>query len=904
MATEDQGIEKYGRLWLSKDGQAITPLRIEMDAFLMGLTPEEGGLGKARHYRNIVSAIWPTFQWHKWAELAAQAFCAQVFEEDEASGNKFVRGVTGLAGGTDSGKSYGMAAFALVNWFCDPINTMCIVVSTSKIDAKQRIWAALVKMYREARNLGIASGRLIESMDIIKLSEEEGAIIDPKTGVSDASSIMLLAAGDEYKDDAQKRLQGKKNRRIVLIIDELQDCQPEGTKVLTPDRGEVNIEELKDGDFVTTHHKSHIFGSGRKISGVCRKDFDGNLIRVSTATGLTTRYTPDHICVAKIGPALDGKTILYLMKRGNSFRVGTTSKRHGGDKTGVFGVSGRLFEEGGDCSWVLDVFDNKQDALMAEAFTSVKFGIPEVMYVDRGHEGGAGQERIDNFWIKMGDLTENAKRCLEFYGRKIEYPLIDRGAPTDRKGRIQQFPMSRLVQIRACNLMNGMHVIDSAVALNGKTSGNVKRYDKAWTPISVEKEPYCGPVWSMNVEGHHTYIGDGIVTHNCSASVINEAIWGFKGAQELYVVGAGNPASIFDPHGKFCEPIKGWMSVDEDTSNWKIRVAGIEGICIRFDSEKDNPNQQAFEQGKGLRYPFLPKPNDVALAKKELGELNPQFWRKFRGFWPPADADDSTIVSDILLARHGALDKPIWDGTPKDIAGVDPSYTEGGDRFVFTHLKYGKLISGKWAIAVEKQYVLNRRAGSQEDFQYEMIQQISDLSIKLGIPNQWIGVDASAGGIFWSIGERELLKGWHAVSFAGAASDLPVSAQYAMRNEVTGKPQVGKELFHNMASELCFAARYFLECEQLKGITPDLAWEMTQRKYARRTRKIIIESKTDMKKRIGKSPDLFDSFAVGLFVARKVFGAMAGSEAIEEKKRINKETFKKLKQSLTLRRQW
>jgi hypothetical protein len=443
MATVDQGIEKYGRLWLPKDGQAITPIRIEMDAFLQGLTPEEGGLGKARHYRNVVSAIWPTFQWHRWAELSAQAFCNQVYEVDEATGNRFVRSVTGLAGGTDSGKSYGMAAFALVNWFCDPINTMTIVVSTSKIDAKQRIWAALVKMYREARNMGLASGRLIESMDIIKLSDEEGAIIDPETGVSDASSIMLLAAGDEYKDDAQKRLQGKKNRRIVLIIDELQDC---------------------------------------------------------------------------------------------------------------------------------------------------------------------------------------------------------------------------------------------------------------------------------------------------SASVINEAVWGFKGAQELYIVGAGNPSSIFDPHGKFCEPIKGWMSVDEQTPNWKIRVAGIEGVCIRFDSENDNPNQQSFDAGKGLRYPFLPKPNDVALARKELGELNPQYWRKFRGFWPPADADDSTIVSDILLARHGALDKPIWDGTPKDIAGIDPSYTEGGDRFVFTHLKYGRLISGKWAIAVEKQYVLNRRAGSQEDFQYEMIQQIHDLSLKLGIP--------------------------------------------------------------------------------------------------------------------------------------------------------------------------
>ena len=613
MAIPDGAIEKYGRLWTPRNGAVVTPLRLEMDAFLMGLTPEEGGLGKATHYRNVVSTIWPTYSWHKWAELRAQAFCKVNVEEDTQTGNKFVRSVTGLAGGTDSGKSYDMAAWALVNWFVDPLNTMVIVVSTSKIDAKQRIWAALVKMYREAHAVGIAAGRLIESMDIIKLSDEEGKAIDPNVGVSDASSIMLLAAGDEYKDDAQKRLQGKKNRRIVLVIDELQDC---------------------------------------------------------------------------------------------------------------------------------------------------------------------------------------------------------------------------------------------------------------------------------------------------SSSVINEAVWGFKGAQELHVVGAGNPSSIFDPHGKFCEPIKGWMSVDEETPNWKIKVAGIEGLALRFDSEKDNPNQQSFDKGKGLRYPFLPKPNDVAVAKKELGELNPQFWRKFRGFWPPADADDCTIVSDILLARHGALDKPIWDGTPKDIAGIDPSYTEGGDRFVFTHMKWGKLISGKWAIALEKQYVLNRRAGSQEDFQYEMIQQIHDLSVKLGIPNQWMGVDASAGGIFWSIGERELLRGWHAVSFAGAASDLPVSAQYAMRNEATGKPQVGKELFHNMSSELCFVSRYFLECEQLKGITPDLAWEMTQRKYVRRTRKIIIESKTDMKKRIGKSPDLFDSFSVGLFVARKVFGAMAGSEAIEEKKRKNKQSFKELKQRLTLRGNW
>jgi hypothetical protein len=560
-----------------------------------------------------VSAIWPEYDWHKWAQLRAQAFCNVTEEIDEVTGNKFIRSVTGLAGGTDSGKSFDMALFGLVNWFCDPLNTMVITVSTSKVDAKQRIWSALVKKYREAQALGVAPGRLIESMDIIKLSDEEGKLIDPTVGVSDASSIMLLAAGDEFKDDAQKRLQGKKNKRIVLLIDETQDC---------------------------------------------------------------------------------------------------------------------------------------------------------------------------------------------------------------------------------------------------------------------------------------------------AGSVISEAIWGFKGAQELYVCAAGNPSSIFDPHGKFCTPIKGWMSVDDDTPNWRIKVAGIEGICLRFDSEKDNPNQISFDGGKGLRYPFLPKPNDVRLARTELGELNPQYWRKFRGMWPPSDVDDTHIFTETLISRHGGLDDPMWDGPPKDVGGVDPAYTEGGDRFVFTHLQYGKLIGGKMGIAVKKQYVLNRKAGSQEDFQYEMIQQVTDLARQLGIPNQYMGVDASAGGIFWSIGERGQLRGWHPVSFAGAASEMPVSAQYAMRDEESGKPKVGKDLFHNMSSELCFVGRYFLESEQLKGLTPELAWEMSQRKYARRQRKIIIESKTDMKKRIGKSPDLFDSFAVGLFVIRKIFGLVAGGTSITEKSRTDKLKFSELKERLTLKANW
>ena len=43
-----------------------------------------------------------------------------------------------------------------------------------------------------------------------------------------------------------------------------------------------------------------------------------------------------------------------------------------------------------------------------------------------------------------------------------------------------------------------------------------------WSPVSISEEWYCGPVYSLDVDVHHTYIADGIVTHNC--------IYGFTGA--------------------------------------------------------------------------------------------------------------------------------------------------------------------------------------------------------------------------------------------------------------------------------------------------------------------------------------------------------------------------------------
>ena len=62
---------------------------------------------------------------------------------------------------------------------------------------------------------------------------------------------------------------------------------------------------------------------------------------------------------------------------------------------------------------------------------------------------------------------------------------------------------------------------------------------------------------------------------------------------------------------------------------------------------------------------------------------------------------------------------------------------------------------------------------------------------------------------------------------------------------------------------------------QLRGIGPDLAREMTSRNYDTRksgSMKVVVESKTDMKARIGRSPDVADAAFVMLDVVRERFG--------------------------------
>lgn len=336
----------------------------------------------------------------------------------------------------------------------------------------------------------------------------------------------------------------------VLFFDE---CQPEGTMVTTPE-GLKAIEELKEGDSVTSYDQKSLRLRSKPsiITSVGTRTINENLVVASTESGKQSKYAMNHICIAKIGGAFVGKHIVYIMQRGQDFRVGVTAGNHG-KNGGSSGFAGRLREEKGDRLWAIAAYDKREDALFLENVISVRYEIPQLRFTHshtKNIRAITTQEKLDNFWKKCGANTVAAIKCLEHYGRKIDYPLSER-AFTGSVSQIRNnyLMYTRAIEIRACNLMSGMEVLDADVLQERKDKKH-KREDEAWTPITVTKEWYKGTVWSLNVEPDHTYIADGIVTHNCQdanpviASIVNnqkhlqkifvgdenQAIMGFTGA--------------------------------------------------------------------------------------------------------------------------------------------------------------------------------------------------------------------------------------------------------------------------------------------------------------------------------------------------------------------------------------
>lgn len=328
-------------------------------------------------------------------------------------------------------------------------------------------------------------------------------------------------------------------------------------------------------------------------------------------------------------------------------------------------------------------------------------------------------------------------------------------------------------------------------------------------------------------------------------SILEAAYTNLSNNPYFQLIGIGNPASYYDPFGQFSTPKDGWGSITVEDEEWETE----RGHCLHFDAHK-SPNIVAGH----VVYPWMITPANLAESASKLGENSPGYWRMYRGFWCPTGSD-SSIYSESDIIKYGADQRVQWLDTPTKVAALDPSFSANGDRSILYFGFVGVDTTGRKVVCLDHYEELREDVTNKEEPRaFQIARQFKDKCEAWGVAPGNAAYDASGGGapfgdVVDAIWSRNVLR----VQFGGKASERPVS--------LTDRAP-GHERYANRVSELWWTGKELIRNKQLFGVSRELVREMTERQYTTEkglNMRIRVETKSDMKTRIGKSPDISDS---------------------------------------------
>lgn len=305
-------------------------------------------------------------------------------------------------------------------------------------------------------------------------------------------------------------------------------CQPTGTLVKTARHGQVPIEDLDPNVHgLMTFRRKHSLLLGKTHGYAFRKqekEYDGQLIKITTlVTGKTHLVTPEHISLVKWNESALYKQCVYLMKKGDNWRVGKSYLVKPNSQTNfALGPQRRMNTEKADAVWILGVYETNTEALLAEEYFSVKWGLPKALFRMTDSESKRVRKKQDGLyaWVTQERLDAHHKLLTLSYQKMTEL-LNSLGlsicAPMIEKKTIDEEVSHRLgtgqwMQIHSCNIISGCMDV---FTLNEKNEWEREK-------ILVDRVPYKGKVYSIDMDEYHTYISNGIVTHNCPLAAIGK----------------------------------------------------------------------------------------------------------------------------------------------------------------------------------------------------------------------------------------------------------------------------------------------------------------------------------------------------------------------------------------------
>ena len=356
------------------------------------------------------------------------------------------------------------------------------------------------------------------------------------------------------------------------------------------------------------------------------------------------------------------------------------------------------------------------------------------------------------------------------------------------------------------------------------------------------------------------------------------------------MIGLGNPSDIFNALGELCEPEDGWQSVNITTKEWRtVRGYGIhfddleslnfkegkkvvdaeiqkaEELLKRSLTEKEK-DKIAKTHGSFRIHVWRPSFYEIETAKKLDGENSLMFLRMSRGWFANNGASDTIYAMSDLVKMPQTVEWD-WDkDKPITTVSIDLSFSRNGDRCVMMRWNVGRDKSGKRMMEWKDTVILQDDATDTETTRsVQICKQIQDYVKKHEVPFKYVSFDATgAGAPFGDMLVGYLSREIYGVNFGGKASERAVSA-------TDRRPS--HERYSNRVSEIYYAGVEYVRGGQFAAIPDDAKSEMAIRTYEIASgNRILVQSKKEMKAKMGKSPDLADCVHINLDLCRERLG--------------------------------
>jgi hypothetical protein len=515
---------------------------------------------------------------------------------------------------------------------------------------KRELWPESVTRFHKAWCQWKKDNDLIDFTDMLELALENQVVPPGNPDVIFADEAQDFSA----LEMALLQKWGRKAGRLVVVGDPWQ-CQPGETLVRTATGGLVRMDQLDPAIHRLVSYDRHAGRFVGRQDGYAfqktSRQFNGRMITIAV-NGKETRCTPNHKWLARWKDTDTDHCVVYMMRKGDRFRIGWCQLFTKGDGSFHFGQRARL--EKADDAWILKSFDSRAEASRYESIVAITYGLPLITFEPKpsvnGHTTRDDIETVFNA-LNAKQQYDRAFGCLNNHGRDLRFPLWSAKQRCAKQGKRTPH------ELYACNLIPELMTLP----VESKDGKQV-----TWHPFKMKSKFASEEVFSLNIEPYHNYVADGILTLNCLYEWRGSSpdVFFSGAAKDERVLGQSYrvPRAVHAAAMRWIEKMPGYAPIEYHPTEAEGEVASLSATYKQFDAGIELV-EDAIGNGKSVMIlaTCAYMLHDIIKPLRAAGIPFKNDYRRKNGGWNPLLRRGKSVSStDRLLAFMHMADEGFW----------------------------------------------------------------------------------------------------------------------------------------------------------------------------------------------------------------------------------------------------